>query len=114
MRPHRNPARKQALREAFSELARSGLVELSADGAIATRRWRAALSRAALAMIQQHGDTDDPRFPIALALYRIYGDRESDGKLADKVEVMLSLQERENDWLRVLARGGVDDGRLGE
>jgi hypothetical protein len=91
--------RSQTLRQAFNELEAAQLVVLADAGPRVTKRWRAALARAALELAQSGCDRDDMRLPIALALYRIFGDTDSDG-LAAKVDAILSIHRGEFEALR--------------
>ncbi len=61
-----------------------------------TRRWQAAMARAAVRLYEQGGDGgNDLRVPIALALVDIYGADTPDDTLAGWVEAMLPIEEAE-------------------
>lgn len=89
-----NPSRNQALKNAFNKLAEEGLVVLSEAGPVATKRWQAALARAALRLSELGDEGEDMRVPIAQALYELCGDRDSDDELIAKVDAMLSVQKQ--------------------
>jgi hypothetical protein len=83
--------------EALDRLEGDGILSWSAGVHRTTRRWQAAMARAALTL-QRDGKDDgcDLRVPIALALLDFYeGEREE--LLVDLVEVLLPIEAAELD-----------------
>jgi hypothetical protein len=81
------------------------LVALEADGLLrregdrfrTTRRWQSAMARAAFRLVGAGIDGDDLRVPVAAALVEIYGIDASEEHIAELVEAMLPIEERELD-----------------
>jgi hypothetical protein len=69
-----------------------------------TRRWQAAMARAAFRLYASGDDGSDLRLPIAFALVEIYGSDVPDADLALYVEHMLPIEARELDPRERLAR----------
>jgi len=69
---------------------------LRADGGRVrtTRRWQAALARAAAVLQSERAPWSDLRLPIAVALLERYAGM-PDGELADLVEAMLPIEQAE-------------------
>jgi hypothetical protein len=59
-----------------------------------TRRWQAAMARAAMHLYEAGDAGSDLRVPIARALIEIYGMCLGDDELADLVEAMLPIEAR--------------------
>ncbi len=79
---------------AHARLAVDGLIVEVAGHWRTTRRWQAAMMRAAL-WLQQHGDaSEDLRVPVIIALTHLYGDL-SDDELSRLVVAILPIEERE-------------------
>lgn len=78
---------------AVQRLIEDGFLCLGEAGLRTTRRWQAAVARAALAL-QRAGAPWDLRFPIAAALAEEAPDL-SDRELAELVEAMLPVQATE-------------------
>jgi hypothetical protein len=81
----------------LAQLEQDGLVQREGSTVRATRRWQAAVARAAFGLVQagELGDGDDFRAPIALALLELYGPDTPDEELADLVEVILPVTTAE-------------------
>jgi len=75
----------------LDRLEQDGLVLRDGSTVRATRRWQAAVARAAFGLVQAGELGDDLRVPIALALLELYGPDTPDGELADLVEVILPV-----------------------
>lgn len=75
-------------------LERDGYLERTGDGLHTTRRWQAAMSRAALELYAAGETLTDLRVPIAAALVDCYGDARID-ELAEAVGVMLRIETAE-------------------
>ncbi len=78
---------------AVRRLIEDGFVDLGETGLRTTRRWQAALARAALAL-QRAGAPWDLRLPIAAALADLAPGL-SDRELAELVEAMVPVQAAE-------------------
>ena len=83
--------------EALKRLTRDGLLYWTGGVHRTTRRWQAAMARAAL-RLQREGSDDgsDLRIPLALALLEFYVD-EPEEVLVDMVEVLLPIEAAELD-----------------
>jgi hypothetical protein len=76
---------------------------LAADGLIArvgatwrtTRRWQAAMMRAALRLQGADERGEDLRIPVALALLEIYGEVMDDEELCRLTVALLPIEQRE-------------------
>jgi hypothetical protein len=79
----------------LEELAAHGLLELRGGQWRTTRRWQAAMARAAFSLLCSGGDGEDLRPPIIAALLEIYGNEAPADRLASYVEVMLPIEARE-------------------
>jgi hypothetical protein len=82
-------------REVQIRLLADGLLLSAESGLRSTRRWQAAMARAALRLIRAGLDGDDLRVPIATALIELYGDELDDRAIADAVEIMLPIEMAE-------------------
>lgn len=60
----------------LQRLAADGFAEASSGGVRLTRRWHAALARAAFRGLAEGSDLVDIRAPIAAALIEAYGDQD--------------------------------------
>jgi hypothetical protein len=82
-------------------LIADGLLTRNEQGALrTTRRWQAALARAALQLLYLGTDEDDGadlRVPVAYALVDIYGREMPDEQLAQLVTVMVKVEARAID-----------------
>ena len=74
----------------LERLEADGFAEASPDGVRLTRRWHAALTRAAFRGLAEGSELDDIRVPIAAALIEVYGD-EDELALAVGVGAILPL-----------------------
>ncbi len=78
-----------------TRLEQDGLIAYGDDNdRHGTKRWHAALARAALRLYQDGEDLVDLRVPIAVALAERY-DTDADADLADAISVMLVVTMRE-------------------
>lgn len=78
-------------------LEADGLLRREGDRLRTTRRWQSAMARAAFRLVGAGIDGDDLRVPVAAALVEIYGMDEPEDLLAERVEVILPIEERELD-----------------
>jgi hypothetical protein len=85
----------------IAELLADGVLRRDEQGGLrTTRRWQAAMARAALDLLECGADANDGndlRVPIAVALIDIYGADTSDDRIAELVAVMLPIEMRELD-----------------
>lgn len=75
-------------------LERDGYLERAGEGLRTTKRWQAAMSRAALELYSAGETLTDLRVPIAAALADCYADAPVE-ELADAVAVMLRIEAAE-------------------
>jgi hypothetical protein len=80
----------QQEREWRARLERDGLIEQTDLGIRTTRRWHAAVARAAFQLFREGEELTDVRVPIALALSENYADV-PDASLALAVRVMFPI-----------------------
>ena len=78
-------------------LEADGLLRREGDRLRTTRRWQGAMARAAFRLVGAGIDGDDLRVPVAAALVEIYGVEEPEEHIADLVEAILPIEERELD-----------------
>ncbi len=78
--------------ELEARLLADGLLRRAESGLRSTRRWQAAMARAALRLLAAGQDGDDLRVPIASALIEIYGDQLDDEAVADAITVMFPVE----------------------
>ena len=78
-------------------LEADGLLRREGDRLRTTRRWQSAMARAAFRLVGAGIDGDDLRVPVASALVEIYGIEEPEEHIAELVEAMLPIEERELD-----------------
>jgi len=78
----------------LERLELDGFVERTVDGVQTTKRWQAAMSRAALQMYQYGETLTDLRVPIAAALIERYEGLDA-ATLADAVALMLKIESAE-------------------
>ena len=82
----------------LGRLEADGLVRFEPDGRPrTTRKWQAAMARAAFHLYGAGDDASDLRVPIAYAVVEIYGAETADDEVASVVEAMLPIEERELD-----------------
>lgn len=79
----------------LGRLVADGLLRREADVYRTTRRWQAAMARAAVRLYGQGNSGRDLRVPIAFALVQLYGADAPDDALAGYVEAMLPIEEGE-------------------
>ena len=94
---------------AVRRLVEEGFLDLGEGGLSTTRRWQAALARAALTL-QRAGAPWDLRLPIAMALAD-HDPALTDREVAELVEAMVPVQAAE---LQRLVAGGVPSQQPGE
>ena len=75
-------------------LERDGFLERTCDGLQTTKRWQAAMSRAAVKMYSYGETLTDLRVPVAAALVERYCDADAE-ELAEAVGVMLRVESAE-------------------
>lgn len=80
---------------ALASLEADGLVRREGDRLRTTRRWQSAMARAAFRLVGAGIDGDDLRVPVASALVEIYGVDQPEERIAELVEAMLPIEERE-------------------
>jgi len=73
-------------------LEADGLVRRDAARLRTTRRWQAAMARAALRMYRDGDGGDDLRVPIAAALIEVYGVDLDDESLVAAIAAMLPVE----------------------
>ena len=88
----------------LARLEADGLVRRTTEGARTTARWQGARARAALRLHEAGAPWHDLRLPIAAALLELRPGL-TDEQLADLVEAMWPIEEREMQAVRVQARG---------
>jgi hypothetical protein len=80
------------MRDALTRLAADGLLRAEGDRHRTTRRWQAAMARAALRLVQSGDTRDDLRVPIVAAVLELYGDEIADDEAAALVAAMYSIE----------------------
>ena len=78
---------------AIKRLQNARIIEISASGTKSTRRWQAAMARAALDLLARNDPSEDIRVPITYALLQLYGNTISDNDLFDLVTAMLPIEQ---------------------
>lgn len=91
----------------LGKLVGDGLLQRAGATQRTTRRWQAAMMRAALTRIA-FGDDEDPRVAIVTALLELYGDEVEEDLLAGLAQQMLTVEARELGWTKVLVRNDRD------
>lgn len=86
--------------ETILSLEADGLLRREGDRLRTTRRWQSAMARAAFRLVGSGVDGDDLRVPVASALVELYGNERTEEELADLVEAILPIEQRELDPLR--------------
>jgi hypothetical protein len=79
--------------EVLAALEAEGLVRRDGDSVSPTRRWQAAMARAALRLQRQGAPWMDLRLPIAAALLELRADL-PDAEVARRVEALLPIEAR--------------------
>jgi hypothetical protein len=91
-----DPRAPVTLEQARAMLERDGLLRREGASLRTTRRWQAAMSRAAFRLLRAESDDGaDLRVPITVALLELYGDELTDRELARVVEAILPIEARE-------------------
>jgi hypothetical protein len=83
--------------DVIARLVADGLLERRDGNYRTTRRWQAAMARAAFRLLRSHGDGSDVRVPIVEALVELYGPGVSDQGLASFVQEILPIELGELD-----------------
>lgn len=83
--------------EVLRRLEGDGLLRSEAEVRRTTRRWQAAMARAAFRLYGESDPHSDLRVPIALAFVEIYGDAIDEAEMASLVEAMLPIEHAELD-----------------
>lgn len=84
--------------EVIAELEHAGLLRKEQAAFRTTRRWQAAMARAALRLYRAEGTRDDDlRIPIVCALLDVYGPDLTREQLAELTEVMHPIEAAELD-----------------
>jgi hypothetical protein len=78
----------------LGRLLDEGLLTRAGGEARTTRRWQAAMARAALRLQREGAPWQDLRLPIACALVELLGEC-SDEELVGCVELLLPIEQRE-------------------
>jgi hypothetical protein len=76
-------------------LVADGLLQLDAERYRTTRRWQAAMARAAARLSLSGEMGGDLRLPMALALVEQYGTETPDEQIAQFIDVLLPIEARE-------------------
>jgi hypothetical protein len=82
--------------EILARLVQDGLVRVEDGEPHTTRRWQAAMARAALILRDAKAPEDDLRLPIAVALANVYGDAADEQMLIDYVGELLPIELAES------------------
>jgi hypothetical protein len=91
--------------ETLQQLERDGLLRREQARFRTTRRWQAAMARAALRLSRtEEVRDDDLRIPIVSALLELYGEALSRERIVELVEVMLPIEAVELDPRRAQER----------
>ena len=84
--------------ELLATLMNDGLLELRGGVLRTTRRWQAAMARAAYRLLHDHGDEHyDLRIAMSSALFELCGAGTSDERIAAYVEALLPIEQSELD-----------------
>jgi len=83
--------------EWLQRLESDGLLRQERSCHRTTRRWQAAMARAALQLITSGDDSNDLRVPIVLALIELYGERLSTDEIVQCVEIIAPIEAAELD-----------------
>jgi hypothetical protein len=81
----------------LAALEAEGLLRREGDRLRTTRRWQSAMARAAPRLVGAGIDGDDLRVPVASALVELYGIDAPEEHIAELVEAILPIEERELD-----------------
>jgi hypothetical protein len=80
--------------DTLARLEADGLLRSTPDGTRTTARFQAAMARAAARLYREEAPWQDLRLPIATALLEVCHGL-ADDELADRVEALLSIEQRE-------------------
>jgi hypothetical protein len=78
--------------ETLARLVHDGLVRVEDGAPRTTRRWQAAMARAALILRDVKAPSEDLRLPIAVALVNLYGDDADEQMVIDCVGELLPIE----------------------
>jgi hypothetical protein len=79
----------------IEQLVADGLLRREAGVLRTTRRWQAAMARAAYGLARAGDGGDDLRVPIAAALIELYGDHFGDKDLVDAIAAIAPVEAGE-------------------
>ena len=82
--------------EILAKLVQDGLVRVEDGEPRTTRRWQAAMARAALILRDAKAPEDDMRLPIAVALVNLYGEAADEQMVCDFVGELLPIELAES------------------
>lgn len=82
--------------EILARLVQDGLVRVEDGEPRTTRRWQAAMERAALILRDAKAPEDDLRLPIAVALVNVYGEGVDEQEMIDLVGELLPIELAES------------------
>jgi len=83
--------------DALARLEADGVLRRDGDRYRTTRRFQAAMARAAFHLVRTTDEEGDLRFPIAHALVELYGPELSDAEMVQLVEELLPIERGELD-----------------
>src|SRR5688572_5363866 len=81
----------------LAQLEAYGLLQREGNDYRTTRRWQAAMARAAFNLLGAGDASDDLRTPVAYALVELYGSELTDERLTELVLLMTRVEARELD-----------------
>jgi len=92
--------------EVAARLEADGLIRREGEGYRTTRRWQAAMARAAFHLVRTSDGGGDLRLPIAYALVDLYGTELANSDMARFIEALLPIELAElNPREREATRG---------
>jgi hypothetical protein len=83
--------------DAIARLQADGIVRRDGDSYRTTRRFQAAMARAAFHLVRTSDEEGDLRFPIAHALVELYGTELPDAEMLQLIEELLPIERAELD-----------------
>jgi hypothetical protein len=83
--------------DAIARLEAGGVLRREGERYRTTRRFQAAMARAAFHLVRTTDDEGDLRFPIAHALVELYGSELSDAEMLQLIEELLPIELAELD-----------------
>ena len=97
---HTTRAPKGHSDEALQQLERDGLLRREQASFRTTKRFQAAMARAAFRLFRTGDAGDDLRLPIAAALFELYGPDHPSNQIAELVDVLLPIELAELNPLK--------------